>query len=594
MFRGDYALFLGQEKEQTVVEFDTFDNGFFIVCVDYDVAKETVRELLKNTQEQLTAKQSSDLADFDAVVNKVLMATLPKDKTTLAAGLVTDDVLYLKTLQEGEVYLCREGALAKVVSGNNTASGYIRPGDLFIFTVAQFGKRVDMNLFKGRAVKKPHEIVEEITPELKEKDDSGLAALFVRFVKAPQAVEAGVEVTETIAEETVAMQSVRSRFRGIFSTLFYKLHTLQIQSSKRRQFTLVAVVILFVILAWSVVFGLKRRESARVAKEIAAASEIIDQKLSEAADVSILNLDRAQILLSEAKQELSDLKKTVGDEQTETIDKMKQKLAAAEKMILKKEDKKPTVFYDLNLIEKEARADRMYRDKDSVVLLNSTDGKIYLLNLDKKSIRTVKKSEIKGADVVALYNGVIFFADKETGIFKVDAENKVIKAVEKDENWGKLTKLWIYNGNLYLLDSNKDQIYKYLVASEGYSAKSSYFKENQAIKLDPEADMAIDSSVYIASKDRVYKYISGARDSFSVSFPADEERAFSRLFTSPDTAKLYVLDREHAKLYILSKEGQYEKQIESSTLASADDVVVYDTAKSIYVLVDDKIYAFGQ
>ncbi len=594
MLKNDYGIFLGREEEHKIIEFIAGDNFFIIFKKENDSSKEVVRLLLKQIQDEVSSQKPQSLSSFDELVNNIISKHLKEDIVTFSCGLLVDEVLYLKTVEGALIYLYRDNTLVKLISSENTASGFIKHNDLFIFTVDTFTSLITIEDLKKRLIDRtPKEIVDEVTPLLKEKDDSGTIALFVRFIKEP----VFVEETESTDLETTDYEkarpekmSVLSQFKNKYRSFAERAQFFKIPSSRNKKLTLIAAAILFIILAWSIVFGYQRRANTQRKAEVKKSTEIIDQKLSEAADVSLLNMQRAQILLTEAKNELDGLKKKIGTNENESIQKIEQNIANSEKEILKREDKKAEVFYDLKLIEDNAKAIRMYKDKDSIALLNSVDGKIYTLNLDKKATRSIKKDEIKRATLVAMYNDEVFFFNPEKGIYKIDKSDKLTEAVKKDDEWGKISGLWIYNGNLYILDTGKDEIYKYLVAESGYSAKSSYFKNGQAIQLADTASMSIDSSLYIASSEQIFKYVSGAKDQFKVTFPDEGIHSFTKIFTDKNTNKVYALDKDKAKLYVLSKEGQYEKQIESSIFKSASDLVIYDPSTSVYVLVGDKIY----
>ena len=86
----------------------------------------------------------------------------------------------------------------------------------------------------------------------------------------------------------------------------------------------------------------------------------------------------------------------------------------------------------------------------------------------------------------------------------------------RDRDWGTLDDFWMYSGNIYMLDSAKNDIHKYLVAEEGYSEKRSYFGEGESPGLTSATAIAIDASLYIANSDKAQKFTSGVRSPFEV------------------------------------------------------------------------------
>ena len=216
-------------------------------------------------------------------------------------------------------------------------------------------------------------------------------------------------------------------------------------------------------------------------------------------------------------------------------------------------------------------------------------GIIYNLSLSKKSLDKNSAAGIKKADLVSAYEDYSLFFVKEEGIYKIDSEGKSKKVIDKDADWENIIGMWIYNGNVYLLDSGKGDIYKYLVAESGYSAKSSYLK-GEAGSIKGANSFAIDSSIYVGLDDSLRKYTAGGRDEFSTSWP-EKKVKLTKIFTSFDVEKVYGWDKTNETIYILGKNGTYERQINSSILAKASDFVVFKDAA--YVLVNEKIYRIG-
>jgi hypothetical protein len=125
------------------------------------------------------------------------------------------------------------------------------------------------------------------------------------------------------------------------------------------------------------------------------------------------------------------------------------------------------------------------------------------------------------------------------------------------------------------------------VAANGFSEKDSYFLAGQSVDLLDATSLAIDSSIYISIGDQVLKYTSGEQQEMKTSFP-ESDVAIKKVYTSVDEEKLYAWDKTKGTVYILDKNGTYERQIQSGIIAKGTDIVVYDNA--VYILVGQKIY----
>lgn len=616
MTKTDYALYLGEETESLTQEF-VFDNHFVLIYSSHQGAthSQSIKHDLEHIKEEIKKHKPEHLAAFEEIIDVVLIKKEKDRIGALACGIIVGTVLYVKTYGEGVVMLRRGDKFGRVVGDGLSASGIITDDDTLVFANKTFLNNIDSKLLHETIQNSQiHEVIETITPYIKQEDDKGSIALFLHIklndeeeeddtsfdnaeeavVQSPQHEIAPPIISPDLQpiqkqSSTNALTSVT----GFIKTAAVRFKEYQQGSSKNKKWTLAAVVVIFIILVWSVGFGINRRATNELRQQIEHSQEVITQKIQEASDVAGLNVERSQSLLAEARTEFESVKKKAGNREIEAIQKIEEQLKGAENSIVKKEDKKAESFYDLKLVNSTARATSMYKDGESALLLNGADKQAYVLNLAKKSVKTYKKDELLGATMGVIYQDDLIFYVPQKGIYKISSDNKATVVIENDPEWGKLTNMVVYNGNLYILDETKADVYKYLVAESGYSAKKSYFKEGQKITLADSATIAIDSALYVATPKKISKFVTGVRDAFSLEFPDSGSHTFDQIVTDKDTNALYVLDKSAGKVYILAKSGSYERQIESSIFKKADAITVLESAKSIFVLVGDKIYSIA-
>ncbi len=577
-----FSVFLGKERQTGFFSFIAEENFFMTIDVVEGLDKDRGRGLIEKIKDEIKIKNPTSLHEFeDFIIEQIKTHNLPLD-LSLAVGLIIDNIFYLKTIGGGKIYLSREGKFNKIVEGGKSASGYIKEKDFYIFTNEQFievfGEEESLkNIFDH---KKPNEIVDNLTPNLKGKDDQGAVALFVQMINREKALG---EEQETMV---VNKSSIFDKGKEILSSFNNKVFQTDTNTGKKKTLTFIIIIALAIILFWSVGLGVQRRKNSLLDEKIKTSKEMITQKITQADEVAFLNLPRALILVSESKTELVKLKKEVGQAKVKEIEEIETLIKNEENKIVKKEEKGSEEFFDLTIDNKEASGTKLYLSSDSLAILDNKKSTIYLLSLDKKSIDKRTFPEIKLASLIGFYQDEYFFFTND-GLYKITTENKLKKVVEKDKDWGQISDLWVYNGNIYLLDKGKDEVYKYLVAETGYSEKNSYIKSDQKISLKPAGSMAIDSSVYISFVDYIVKFTAGLRDGFKTDYPEDQVN-LSKVFTSKDLEKVYAWDKTRGVVYILSKNGVYERQIKSTIISKANDLVVYE--RNIFLLFGSKIY----
>lgn len=558
MFKQEIGFYLGRERSDGFSGLVDENNLFLTVEIETGITPDKGRELTSYIREKINSIVIENLQQFD-----VFIANIIKDKNlpsgiSFSAGYLKGNIFYLKTVNQGKVYIRRNNKLALLIENDETASGYIAEDDVYIFTFNKFiqllGK--EAGLEKKIDDRPIPEIIDEITPELLAKDDQGTTALFMKLKKFEEELRSANDFFETPGK--------RSQKTLTFATVF----------------------ILGIILFWSVGLGYIRRSRENNQKKINLTDELISQKLDKAEEVAFLNMSSALGLIKDSKDEVGKLKKEVSLSYTGQLEKLDAKILQVENKILKREEKKHTEFFDLTVDDKAVRGDKFYLDNGRLLVSDRNRGVLYEISMEKKSLDKNQTGEIKRSSFIALFEEKKYFYVEGEGIYQLVGE-KTVKAIEKDKNWGKIIDMSVFNGNIYLLDQGKDQIYKFMATDNGFGSGTSYFVSGQSINLSQVNSFAIDGSVFLVGNSVMFRYTSGLRDGFKVNLP-DDNVNMNKIFTSRDLEKIYGWDKGKGVIYVMSKNGNYQEQINSKILSTGSDFVVYNN--SIYVLQGSKIY----
>ena len=587
------GLYIGQDNEESYIGYIATDNIFLIIAVEDGFTKENGEKLIDTLKIRLAELSPVNLSSFEGVIGETILKFNIPLSFSLAAGYVSQDILYLKTAGEGEIFLRRGKDFVRLLSGDNRASGYIREYDCIIFSTkkirALLGEVEEIKKLIG--YKRPSDIANDLySQELEETN--GSIALFIEFTKKP----ADREIT---AMETPLPEGQISMSAPVISSPLgegapYRANWIKNVFAKlpfsgrgsKNPLLLGGVVIVFIILVWSVVFGHKRRVEAQLQAKIAHSREIIDKKLGEADQEAILNVSKAEGLIADAKNEAQKLQREIGKQKPQEVKIIMQVIQDQEDKIMKKEEKNYSEFYDLALENKDAQGNKMFLDQDVVAILDRKNTQVYVLSLAKKSIVSYKAGELKEATIVLLSKDKVYFYVPSKGVYEFTDIAKVTKIIDQDSDWGKIIDGAMYGSNFYFLDQGKDEIYKYVPVEKGYSSKTSYFQSGQAINLAGATSLAIDSAIYVSLGDQIYRFTRGVDDRITTAFP-DKDAVITKVYTNADFEKLAAWDKKKGTVYILSKDGVYERQIKSGIFTQADDITIFEGV--IYVLVGQKI-----
>jgi hypothetical protein len=569
-------FYLGKENATGFTGYLTENNFFLIIEIDQDYEKEKGNNLIFDIKQKLNSQTLINLQQFEDFIQKIIIDNNLPTHFSLAAVFFKDNIIYLKTINEGKIFCKRNQRVAEIISGNQSASGYVKFNDVFVLTTKKFIDKLEeaKEINRFLSYKTPPEIIEAITPILKNNDDRGLISLFIQIRKEE------TEETDSYYPRKSFLSQL-SQLKRVFDMNFINTNL-----NSKKAITYFVLVIIFLIFIWSVVLGYQRRREKEVNTKIEKTEKEILNKLSQAEEISFLNLNQAKNLIEEANVQLNNLKKEIKKKNTK-IDQIEKIIVEKENQIIKKETKNYQEFYDLSLDRKEASGDKFFLENDFLFILDKKGGVIFKLSLEKKSLDKFTNEKIKKAAMISSYGGKIYFFVGNDGIYQVDESGKIKKIIDNDKDWGEINDMSTYNGNIYLLDIKKDEVYKYLPTDNGFSEKNSYFKKGEAIDLIDAHSLTIDGSLYISFSKSIQKFTSGIKESFKNNFPNDNLQ-IEKAYTNKEISKIYAWDKKNGLIYVLTKDGEYQEQISSNIAQLADDFVVYND--KLFFLNKNKIY----
>jgi hypothetical protein len=250
-------------------------------------------------------------------------------------------------------------------------------------------------------------------------------------------------------------------------------------------------------------------------------------------------------------------------------------------------------FLDLDLVKKGFSATSMSLSDDKLLLLDLSTKTLVLIDLSKKSNQILAgRDQLGDATLISLNGSLAFSYSLDKGIVRVDSGNlKVTTVAKPDKELGKVSDIYAFGGNVYVLDSLSNQIWKYVPTESGYSDKRKYLEEGVKVDFAGSKRMQIESSVYILGQNgEISRFTKGSPDNLSIGGLDKGIKDPKNIFVSSETDNLYVLDSGNSRLVVLSKTGEYKAQYLGDRFSSATDLVVDEIGKEVYILDGSKIY----
>ncbi|MDA1316729.1 MAG: hypothetical protein O3B87_01745 [bacterium] len=583
--------YIGDQAENGFVAYFNEGSLFGLISLEDGIEPDEGKALLHLFQEGLQDASITDLATFESTTSNLIIKLNFPAHVGMALGMYYNEVLYLKTVGNGQIYLRRGNGFQKLIEGDKTASGYVNELDLAVFTTSQvvqvLGETQDVRVFIDHLP--PKDIIQKLNDEDYGEEEKGLGILFVEFSSEEPLLPLPPEINSL--QVNIPVLEVEEKAQEYVKPVQSSPLSRVVKIIRSKAFTFGAIIVLIGILTWSVIFGYQRRQSAQITAQIETTQVEIEALLTKAEDQAVINIDDALAHIEEARSKQKTLAAQIGESHAESVAKLTQIIDDSESKILKKETAEYDEFFDLTLENKNATTADVGIFESTIALLDKDNATIYVLELDSKSLTEYSTSNVALASQVDIYGDSIYYLVPGEGIFRFSSRTESKEVIPANGDWKTIQDMDIYSGNVYILDTGNDEIFKYLVTENGFSDATSYFGTGESVKLSEARGMNIDSSIYIATKSALLKYLSGVRDAFTPKFPQDEPQ-FDYVYADPNSDTLFALDKKHAAVYIMDKEGSYQKEIQADIFGKS--VAIYSHDGNLHVVSGSTIFEVPQ
>ncbi len=589
-----------QKAAQVISSAGDGDNVFLAVLeLTSDDAFTKGRQALSELEDFYFEFEGSTAEKLTASFKEAEKKFSDENEYNLCLVAVSGKALYLMGKGAVEVYLKREDKLSPLLSSPMSAqliSGFLQKDDRMLFSTKSLVTFLGTELEKSLSL--PIEMFEEeVGSKISSSnlEDQGLAGLVVEVqeenLEIPSLLDS--EVNET-SEPAVQLSDKR---RIVLSEILAK--GVMILKRGMRYFPrsgrgrVAIALILLLIIAGGAGYKYKLSRDQEKQSQFTKSFQEAKDDFNGAKGLATLNPIEAKNKLDSAKNKLNQaLKLKPNDSDAQNFQKQLEQESSS--ILQTSSVSEFPVFLDLDLVKKNLRAENFSLSAGKLLLLDPGVKTLVAVDLGKKSNQILAGSEQLG-DVTraSLNGGLAFIFSKDKGVLKIDTTNSKLSTVAKvDDDWGEVADIYGFAGNIYLLDQSKNQIWKYLPTSDGYSDKREYLNKEVKVDFSGVLRMQIESSVYVLkSGGEILRFTRGDKDNFSLGGLDKGVKDPKSFFVSSDTDNLYILDSGNSRLLIVTKTGEYKGQMSGDKFGVATDLVVDEAGKKVYLLDGSKIYS---
>jgi hypothetical protein len=511
--------------------------------------------------------------------------------SNLILGNISDNIIKLSLLGNIFFLLKRNGKISILNAPSITTvaiSGRILPNDEYIICTKEtydILDEIDTSLTFDKFISefsKKIQTLENITK---------IKILFLKFTENHgESILEKEEIKEEEKEKIIGNTIENSPQKSSKILPFILKTVAKINIKIIKIFAILVGLILVGSLILNAVLKITKDAKKRIAEE-SQKIEKIQSDIEKAKGLLDLNNVRSKEISTQALNELKkiDLNKVASNENKQKIQEL---ITSLEKIIKDSSgvvNTKAKIAYSTTLLKKESTATSISSENDEIAILDSKQKLVYFVNLTSKKAQTFALSKLTTSPKFLIKKGDYIFVFDESGVIQINiVSGKIQTAFKADSQWKNIVDIQIFNDNIYLLDQETNQIWKYIKNDTGFSGIQSYFG---AEKPENPVSFAIDMAVYTLEKSTVKKYLSGDIQGFVLKTPEGNKlQKPVNIITSEDLENIYLLEPSQKRIIIYNKKGEYQKQIIDNLLEKTGSFGVNEKSKEIYFPIGSDIY----
>jgi len=404
--------------------------------------------------------------------------------------------------------------------------------------------------------------------------------------------EAGERAASHLSSSSPRSPLSSSPQKGVFSSRRgSKIINLLVDSrlfgnNRKRLYRFIFFLIMVILVIFSITTYIQHNRN----QDVTSRAEVINQKITEASALSDTDPNQAREILVSVASAINGMSNS---------DKQFSDAKERYNALISKINRVVFIGHD-NAINVDSNTDKFVIVGQYLITTRSNSSDLYRQTLGEKEEAENISLPSEDLEISNLYadetNNRVLLTTTDDRIFNVslvDNFNVVEIKSSASESWPKIKSLTTFGYNIYILEDETGNIWKY-ASSDGktYQPKSSYLTDIDLSNNNAKAIVA-DGSIYLLFNDgKVSKFLRGVLDKFNspeLPAPNNEWQSPEAIFAGSDGDNIYIQDKN--KIVEISKIGEYKRQfiLPDKQITSA---FVSGKVKMGWLLSGNKIYQF--
>lgn len=531
---------------------------------------------LKNTIQQL-----DQYSQFSCQLNLILVVIL-------------DQKIFIVSFGDNKVALNRGSQISLLLKGNdqlNSIFGPVQPQDRIFLMTNSFFDQINWEKIKSILFEKNIQNIEEtISPLLYSFEDQNHLSSALIEVNPDE-----TEVVETSSEIITPPIKINNQPVEPIPTPELKTDPIPnvfvenqqpYQISKRKRNQIIIALVLLIGLFVSSFFGYQKNKKTAAENKYQQLKTELKSQLDNISLVKSMNLEAAQTGAKESEKLVDQMIKL--NIHPDEVNQFKTQINLLLSQTGVNQNFIPETFFDTSLIISSPQYKDLLLVGNKIYLLDSANGRIDSLSISEKSSKSILISEnIKSAAKIFGDNKNLYlsYADHISQINDSSIDQKV--SFSDQEKTFTNTDVQLWNGAIYLLDSDNQNIWKFNPNSSGFSSPQIWLKNDKKLALGP-ISLAIDGEVWVLYQNGlVENYLSGVKDNFKLSGTNQFTQTKNLDLSADEDGFISFTDNQNI-IFVYRKSGDFVAKYNLGQLKVVDTVI---SDNVLYLLASDqKIY----
>lgn len=238
---------------------------------------------------------------------------------------------------------------------------------------------------------------------------------------------------------------------------------------------------------------------------------------------------------------------------------------------------------------------------DSAYLLDAKDGRVLRVRLDGSTApETVFENGGLGGVITTgrplqmawapgLSTPGLLIVDDQRQVFAYFPDTDALPlAVRGADEWGSVDAITSAGQNLYVLDVEGAQVWRYLPGQGGFDSERTALLDGA--ELSSATELAVGQDVYILDTERgIRRFVGKAETDFALAGIDRPMMSPASLSVLAGSNRIVVADRGNKRVIVASAEGEFLRQIVSPAFTDLRAVSVDEGTRTLYVLNGDTL-----